>query len=197
MAGRWRINWKRPTWRRLPAGCAGAADIRAIVRLARLVRRERYDTVFSFLIHANVAAAMLSPFFRNVRFFQSIQTTQPYPKWHWKAQSIVRHAVPRRIVVPSESVAHAAQQWANVPADDIAIISNAIDPGDFDAILDETTLEKLIAGNPIPIGFIGRLDPISALGISSRRRANWPAASTCTFSGKGANTLVSNSKSPN
>src|SRR6185312_8859387 len=98
-----------------PLNARGPTDVSAILRLANLLRRENYDTVFSFLIHANVAASLLKPFFPSTRFLQSIQTTQPYPAWHWKAQSIAHHAADL-IVVPSQSVALAAIERSHVPS---------------------------------------------------------------------------------
>jgi glycosyltransferase involved in cell wall biosynthesis len=135
------LNARRPT------------DSGAIARLARLIRRERYDTVFSFLIHANVAAALVSPFFRQIRFLQSIQTTQPEPAWHWFAQGVV-HRVAEKIVVPSPSVAQAAIERSSIPDDKIVIIANAIDLEEF------PPRPKCDLAMPARIGFIGRLDPI-------------------------------------
>jgi hypothetical protein len=60
----------------------GPTDFAAIARLAKLIRKNHYDTVFSFLIHSNVAAAAISSFFPKVRFLQSIQTTQQTPRCH-------------------------------------------------------------------------------------------------------------------
>src|SRR4051812_34795039 len=69
----------------------GASDVRDVLvirRLVNLINEHQIDTVFSFLIHANAAAAMAKVFLRgrgsSVRFIQSIQTTQPKPRWHWK-----------------------------------------------------------------------------------------------------------------
>jgi glycosyltransferase involved in cell wall biosynthesis len=170
----------------VPLDARGPTDLGAITRLARLLRTNRYDTVFSFLIHANVAAATIAPFFPNVRFHQSIQTTQPYPRWHWLAQSIAQHAA-ERIVVPSSSVAKAAQRWADVPAEKILIIANAIDAdrlasdtgfqpvrvalqfedlpqaGPPDTTSRTHGLKTRVTTQPIPIGFIGRLDPIKRI----------------------------------
>ncbi|HEV8291009.1 MAG TPA: glycosyltransferase, partial [Tepidisphaeraceae bacterium] len=81
----------------------GPRDARVVARLHRLISREKIDTVFSFLVHANAAAAAVSLFARNVRFIQSIQTTQPEPKWHWKVQKLAQKAA-EKIVVPSPSV---------------------------------------------------------------------------------------------
>ena len=65
---------------------------RVLWRFVRLVREHRIDTVFSFLIHANVVAAVGAIFLRKVRFIQSIQTTQPNPWWHWTLQATAHEA---------------------------------------------------------------------------------------------------------
>src|SRR5579859_2234739 len=145
-----------------PLNARGPGDFSAILRLARLLRRQKYDTVFSFLIHANVAAALLKPFYPNTRFLQSIQTTQPYPAWHWKAQAVAQHAADA-IVVPSQSVALVAIESSHVPPDKIAIISNAIEPADFSDLSSDPGREKRFNSRPVPIGFIGRLDPIKRI----------------------------------
>ena len=135
-----------------------AADFPATVwRLTRLVRRGSFDTVFSFLIHANTIAAAAKPFCRGVRFIQSIQTTQPRPRWHWWLQRIV-HPAAGRMVVPSPSAAAVAHERSDVPPGKIVVISNAIDPAAF--------ARSPVPGQqptPYPIGFIGRLDPVKRL----------------------------------
>lgn len=132
---------------------ASAADWRALPRFVQLVRDRNFDAVLSFLVHANVVAAVAKPACqRAVRWLQSIQTTQPYPRWHWLAQAAAQYAADA-IVVPSPSVAQAAQSRSFIPREKIAIVPNAIDPVDFD----------VVRNLPKPrgqIGFIGRLDPI-------------------------------------
>jgi len=129
-------------------------DAGVIFRLIRLIRREHIDTVFSFLIHANAAAALASLLTRQVRFLQSIQTTQPHPRWHWMLQRIVRHAA-EEIVVPSPSVAQAARKWAGIPAERIVVIPNAVEVGEF------SLPRRDVPGKRV--GFIGRLDPIKRI----------------------------------
>src|ERR1700722_13453300 len=68
----------------------GVFDLLVVARLARFIRREKFDVVLSFLVHANVAAAVASRFVANVRWLQSIQTTQPSPHWHWVLQGIAQ-----------------------------------------------------------------------------------------------------------
>jgi glycosyltransferase involved in cell wall biosynthesis len=126
------------------------ADVAAIFRLIDLIRRQRPGTVFSFLLHANAAAAVCRPIFPFTRFLQSIQTTQPNPKWHWAVQRAV-HPMAEYVVVPSPSAALAARRRAGVPAKKIVIIPNAVEPTDF---------QRPPGRSGGSIGFIGRLDPI-------------------------------------
>jgi glycogen(starch) synthase len=137
---------------------SGPTDVRTLPRLVSLLKRGRFDTIFSFLIHANALAAATLPWAPPARWIQSIQTTQPWPRWHWRLQRLVHHAA-EVVVVPSPSVAEAAITWAGIPAEKIAIIPNAIDPAEF------PQASTAIAPNPppqvpFPITFLGRLDPI-------------------------------------
>jgi glycosyltransferase involved in cell wall biosynthesis len=123
--------------------------VRDVVRLARNV-----DVVYSLLIHANTVAAIASAFRRDVRFIQSIQTTQPTPRWHWYLQGLVERAA-ETIVVPSESVANVAGQWSHISRDRFEVIPNAIDVESF------SSLNLQPFGQPwTRVGFIGRLDPV-------------------------------------
>jgi glycosyltransferase involved in cell wall biosynthesis len=134
----------------------GPRDARVVARLHKLIAREKIDCVFSFLVHANAAAAAVSLFARNVRLIQSIQTTQPEPKWHWKVQKLAGRAA-EKIVVPSPSVATVAREWCDVPSKKVVIIPNALDPNDFAGL--EIPPEK----PEFPVGFLGRLDPIKRI----------------------------------
>jgi glycosyltransferase involved in cell wall biosynthesis len=147
----------------------GAVDlISATKQLISLVRTERFDTVFSFLIHANTVAALASPFVRDVRFLQSIQTTQPTPRWHWRLQSLVHHAA-ERVVVPSPSAARAAMDWGDVPAEKLVVIPNAVNStsnstvSTFKVQVARWRTARAHAANTHTIGFIGRLDPIKRI----------------------------------
>ncbi len=132
----------------------GAADLSVIARLASLIDEREFDTVFSFLIHANAAAAAAALFCRRVRLIQSIQTTQPYPDWHWRLQRFVQRAADA-VIVPSPSVAKIAVERANVSPGKMHVIPNAIAPDDF-----PHSDIALCESRPFPVGFIGRLDPV-------------------------------------
>jgi glycosyltransferase involved in cell wall biosynthesis len=136
-------------------------DLAVIARLISLIRRRSYDTVFSFLIHANFAAAVASKF-ATFRLIESIQTTQPRPRWHWWLQRRVRNAADK-IVVPSASAAEVAKGRANVPSEKVVVIPNAINVEDFSRESRPDDHET-----PIPIGFIGRLDPVKRVPVLVR-----------------------------
>ncbi len=141
----------------IPVTALGAkriTDFFVLPRLVRLIRRGRFDTVFSFLIHANAIAAAASPFCRDVRFFQAIQSSMPNPNWHWRLQSII-HQAAKRMIAPSASVAEALTRWSSIPRQQIVIVPNAIEPAHFPA-------SPIAQANPrpYPIGFIGRLEPV-------------------------------------
>jgi glycosyltransferase involved in cell wall biosynthesis len=89
-----------------------------------------------------------------VRWIQSIQTTQPSPHWHWRLQRRIRNRA-ACFVVPSQSVAQVAHQLADIPLDRFRVISNAIEPQRF-----EIERKRLPGFN---VGFIGRLDPIKRI----------------------------------
>ena len=148
----------------------GALDLpRVVRRLVRLVRENRIDTVFSFLVHANAVAAVASWFAGGgVRFIQSIQTTQPRPRWHWWVQRFAQHHA-ERIAVPSPSAARVAREWADVRAEKIVVIPNAIDPAEFcgKGVSLRTSLDRQAHGRDAHatcnVGFIGRLDPVKRI----------------------------------
>ena len=127
-----------------------------LTQLIDLVRFGRFDTVFSFLIHANAMTAAASLFFRRggVRWLQSIQTTQPFPHWHWRLQAKV-HRRAELIVVPSPSIAQVAHQLARIPLEKFRVIPNAVDPDEFRI---ERTRDRAFR-----VGFLGRLDPIKRI----------------------------------
>lgn len=140
-----------------PLNADDAFDLPLVVgRLVRLVRDQQIDTVLSFLVHANAVAAGASRFLEQVRFFQSIQTTQPRPRWHWWMQRMV-HAAAEKIIVPSPSVATAAQERSGIPREMIVVIPNAVDPAAF-------AVAQNRPDQPVrEIAFIGRLDPVKRI----------------------------------
>ena len=130
----------------------------AVRRLRDLVDQFQPDAVLSFLMHANVVAAMARRKRPGPTWWQSIQTTQPYPAWHWPLQ---RWAAKRAagVIAPSRAIAEVAQMRCRVPNEKIEVIPNGIDAGTIVAIPAEPRGERL------QVGFLGRLDPVKNLGV--------------------------------
>jgi glycosyltransferase involved in cell wall biosynthesis len=125
-------------------------------RLRELIRQRNTDTVLSFLVHANVVAAIASRNLPDVRFLQSMQTVQPRPRWHWWAQRWA-HRRAERIVVPSTAIVQAARERSGIPESKFVVIPNAVDPAEFPRV-DVFTRPKIRAG------YLGRLDPAKGYG---------------------------------
>jgi glycosyltransferase involved in cell wall biosynthesis len=139
-----------------------AFDARSSMQLPSTVRRLRdlvtqgsIDTVVSFLVHSNAVAALAARKLPGVRFFQSIQTTQPHPRWHWVVQKWAQSAA-EKIVVPSPSAARVAGDWADIPTERIVVIPNAVE-------VPESTAPLRWDGKTVRVGFLGRLDPVKRI----------------------------------
>jgi glycosyltransferase involved in cell wall biosynthesis len=133
----------------------GPTDFGVIKRLVKLISEEKFDTVLSFLVHANTVAAVASHYCKGVRFLQSIQTTQEKPGWHWLVQRFAADSA-EAIIVPSQSVATVAHQRSGVPYEKIFVIHNGVET------------PKAWPTPPAPsyphrIVFVGRLDPVKRI----------------------------------
>jgi len=181
---------------------ASVMDLPAVVgELRSYVRDQQIDTVLSFLIHPNTVAAIASRGVADVRWLQSIQTTQPSPRWHWWLQRIVQHAA-EKVLVPSESVAQVARDWADVPTEKVVVIPNAIDLPRTTGLGPVPTTSKVrepqssqsayiphapaARGTGKRVGFIGRLDPIKRVPDLIAAIAQLPAEYTLDVWGEGA-----------
>ncbi|HUB25740.1 MAG TPA: glycosyltransferase family 4 protein [Tepidisphaeraceae bacterium] len=145
----------RPLGIRVTALHAESAKLRTFDDLIRFIRRQKFDTVMSFLVHANVAAAVSSMFCPGVRFIQSIQTTQRRPHWHWLAQRWASHHA-HRVIVPSPSAAEVAHYRSVVPMEKLLVIPNGVD-------VPPSRAAHPFGRPPHRVVFIGRLDPVKRL----------------------------------
>lgn len=155
------------------------AELPAVVAsFRRFVERRGFSVVLSFLAHANLVAAMAG----GPRLLQSIQTSQPKPRWHWWVQSLAQRAA-EKIVVPSASVAHLAQEWSNVPADKLVVVPNALDPAEYR----EPVLTRLPRNaDEVRVGFVGRLDPVKRIPDLVSAMAHLPDRYQLHIFGEGA-----------
>jgi glycosyltransferase involved in cell wall biosynthesis len=134
-----------------PLSARGVWDLGVLLRLAKLIRARRFGRVLSLLVHANASAAVVRRYCpREIRWFQSVQTTQPEPSWHWRVQRRAATAA-ERLIVPSESVRRVLAERCGVPPERVTVIPNGVD---------SNRLSLLRPPTGGCVGFIGRLDPI-------------------------------------
>ncbi|MGC4032881.1 MAG: glycosyltransferase family 4 protein [Tepidisphaeraceae bacterium] len=132
------------------AGAKGPAQLPAAVKFVRHATASA-DTIFSFLVHANVVAALANAG-RGLPLVQSIQTTQPRPGWHWWAQAVAAKAA-RKIIVPTPSTASVAAERSGIDPAKIVVIPNAVDAC-------ESPTQRRASDAAFRVGFLGRLDPV-------------------------------------
>lgn len=131
-------------------------DVGVLARLAATVRSGGFETLLSFLVHANAAAAAVRCVAPGPRFLQSIQTTQARPAWHWQAQRFAAMAADA-VVVPTPSCAAAAARRSGIAVEKIHVIPNAIDAA---ALSDLRARPRRDPASAMRVGFLGRLDPV-------------------------------------
>jgi glycosyltransferase involved in cell wall biosynthesis len=129
-----------------------------VFSLRKLIKQRNFDTVVSFLIHANAVATMAMRPLHDVRLFQSIQTTQENPRWHWWLQGQIESRA-ERFIAPSRAIARAAKTRSGIAESRFDIIPNAIDP-------DEFPRQIVFAGETVRLGFLGRIDPVKRLSVA-------------------------------
>lgn len=129
-----------------------------VFSLRKLVKQRGYDTVVSFLLHANFIATLALRPLPDVRLFQSIQTTQPWPGWHWWLQGQIESRA-ERLIVPSRAIVTATRMRSGIAESRFDVIPNAIEPDTFPR-------RVVFAGQAIRVGFLGRIDPVKRLSIA-------------------------------
>jgi glycosyltransferase involved in cell wall biosynthesis len=141
-----------------PLFARGVRDLGVVGRFVDLVRSRQFDTVYSLLVHANAVAAAGATVLPRVRFVQSIQTTQPNPRWHWTVQQLAS-GMARRVVVNTPSALRVARQRSHIDPAKLVLIPNAVEPAAF------TRSPAAPRGDGVfRVGFIGRLDPVKRVG---------------------------------
>lgn len=133
---------------------------RTIRSLRELIVDRRYDTVVSFLVHANAVASFALKRLPGVRLIQSIQTTQAHPSWHWWLQGRVNQRA-NRFLAPSKAIVQVAGERSGIASDRFVVIPNAVDADAFGRT-------EVFAGEITRAGFLGRIDPVKRIDVAIR-----------------------------
>lgn len=143
---------------------------RGVRMLAKFLNQLAPDILFSMLIHANTLASLTVPFLdRRPLFFQSLQTLQEKPGWHWNLQGILSPYADA-VVVPSAPILEKISRYGNLKNG--VVIANGIDVERFAGAMP-------IENPPWPkdsvvLGYVGRFDPVKNLPLLLRAFARLP-----------------------
>lgn len=139
-----------------------------IIRLIKLVRRERPDAMHGYLCASNVLATLISPLFPRMRIAWGVRASDmdlSHYDWTRRAFYLMECRLSRfaDLIVANS---RAGMQYAvanSFPESKIIVIPNGIDTNHFkvDEVLRRQTRTELgVAANQKLIGIIGRLDPM-------------------------------------
>ncbi|MEM8875341.1 MAG: glycosyltransferase family 4 protein, partial [Planctomycetota bacterium] len=107
-----------------------------------------------------------------VRWFQSVQTTQPYPRWHWWLQRFAARRA-ERVICPSRSVADHAASAAGVPHEKLVVLPNGVEQ-----VVSEAQVNEQL---PMRVGFLGRLDPVKRVHLLIESTRDLPGVTLDIF----------------
>lgn len=142
------------------------------VRLARAVRREQPDVVYSFLTVANLLAAWLGPWFRGARVVWGLRASDmDFSRYDWLVRLTGRAEVMlagrARLVIANS---HAGRRHAlamGFPEATLRVVPNGIDAERFRPDLEAgraVRAEWGIGAGERLVGLVGRLDPMKGHG---------------------------------
>jgi glycosyltransferase involved in cell wall biosynthesis len=145
-------------------GARGPWDLRALCRLAHLIRRFRPHVLHSFLLHANVAARVVGPLagVPAGRIICEIKTVETERRWHLRLDSLTSRLC-RLQVANSPAVAEHLRRAAHWPTSRLRIILSAVD---LEAIALAEPVSRTALGlsnDDFIVLWVGRFDPAKAL----------------------------------
>ncbi len=142
----------------------GPWDVRALWRMARLIRSQRPDVLHAFLFHANTVACTLSPAcgLPPDRIINEIQTVEIERPWHLRLGGMTCRLC-RCVVGNSPAVVEHLRQAAHIPESRLVMIPGGVD---VDRFAHATPVDRASLGVPPDARLLlwtGRLDPVKGL----------------------------------
>ena len=169
----------------VPVHCLGVdprRPIRAVARLAKVLRDARPMLVQSFLFHANVASRLASPLAGSPPVVGGLRVAERARHWHLTLDRLTMPLASGSVCV-SEGVARFSKAVGGLDPERLVVIPNGLDPAPFD---EARPIDRRSLG--VPDGatlalFVGRLDPqkglpdlLLAAGNIFDRRPDWHLA---------------------
>jgi glycosyltransferase involved in cell wall biosynthesis len=144
------------------AGAPRRRPVRALMRLARLLRRERIDLLHTHLFHADLAGRAAAALAGTARLLHTVHVAERRFRPHHFAFARLLAGRCDRIVCVSESVKRHHARLSGLGDSRYAVIPNGIDVDRYRR--DELARQRLrrqwgVADGETLVAFLGRLDP--------------------------------------
>jgi starch synthase (maltosyl-transferring) len=131
--------------------------VRAVVELARALRRFRPELAQSFLFHANIAARLAAPLAGCRWVVGGLRVAEHQKRWHLIIDRLTASLGVGSVCV-SEGVLRFSREVAGLDAARLTVIPNGIDPTPFDEAVPVSRAEFGVADDAYMALFVGRLD---------------------------------------
>jgi glycosyltransferase involved in cell wall biosynthesis len=131
--------------------------LRAVARLAGVLRAQRPRLIQSFLFHANIAARLAAPLARVPWVVSGLRVAERQKRWHLVLDRLTARLAAGSVCV-SSGVLRYTRDVGRWPAERLTMIPNAVDPGPIDRA---EPLAREVLGIPDNAHlalFVGRLE---------------------------------------
>jgi glycosyltransferase involved in cell wall biosynthesis len=165
--------------------CLGANrrnPVRAIVQLARRLRRFQPQLVQSFMFHANLASRLASPWAYWPWVLGGLRVAERQKRWHLGVDRLTAFLSTGSVCV-SQGVFRFSREVARLNPERLIVIPNGIDPRPFDFAVAIPRATIGIPDNAHLALYVGRLDPqkglpdlLTAAESVIAQRADWHLA---------------------
>jgi glycosyltransferase involved in cell wall biosynthesis len=138
----------------------------AILRLYRLLRKERPAILHTWLFHANVAGRILGPLAGVPVVINAERTMGMESRWRYMSNRLTL-SLADRVVCVSEQVAAFCRQRFGLPLEKAVVIPNGVDFPEWDILMDQPTARREVGLPPdgVWVGTVARLDPVKRLDL--------------------------------
>jgi len=156
--------------------------IRAIAKLAEVLRASAPRLIQGFLFHANVATRLAATMAGRPWVIGGLRVAERRQRWHLTLDRRTFRLSAGSVCV-SQGVARFARVVGRLPADRLVVIPNGVDPTPFDRASAASRTALGIPERSHLVLFVGRLDPQKGLPILldaaetvARNRPDWHLA---------------------
>lgn len=137
---------------------ASPRDAFVILRLAKLLKRQRPALLQTFLFHANLAGRIAATIARVPIVVAGIRVAEREKRWHLRLERWTKRLVDQHVCV-SQAVASFTERELHIGADEVSVIANGVDAQAFTSAPPANLQSLGVPPNARTLLFVGRLHP--------------------------------------